>query len=133
MERIAIFSIDMIDYLISYLKLYTRKNLIFLTQIKVIGSQIIFLIFSKKCFSDTIAVCFVCDEKLIEERTRVCSSITPYSNSPFKIKICELMGEDFVVIANNSDYMCKECASLLIQIDKLDHELPILKINFDQL
>lgn len=74
-----------------------------------------------------MAVCFVCDSKLYGERTRVCSSITPHSNSPYPEKIAELVGEDFVIIVTPADHMCKRCSALLIHIDKLENDMKLVK------
>lgn len=74
-----------------------------------------------------MGLCFLCDTKLVGERTRVCSSIAPHSNVPFPEKICELLGEDFVVIVTPSDHMCKKCMSLLTLMDKLENDLQLVK------
>ncbi|VVC34591.1 Zinc finger C2H2-type [Cinara cedri] len=74
-----------------------------------------------------MGVCFLCDAKLFGERTRVCSSITPYSNVPYPEKIVELLGEEFVVIVTTGDHMCKRCTSLLVHMDKLENDLKIVK------
>lgn len=71
--------------------------------------------------------CFLCDAKLIGEQTRVCSSVTPHSNSLFSYKIAELMGEEFVVIVTPDDHTCKKCTFLLIHMDKLENDLKLVK------
>lgn len=71
--------------------------------------------------------CFLCDAKLFGERTRVCSSITPYSNMPYPEKIVELLGEEFVIVVTPADHMCKRCTSLLTHMDKLENDLKIVK------
>lgn len=78
-------------------------------------------------FSDTMGFCFLCDEKLLGEKTRVSSSVTPHSNVPFPEKIAELLGEEFVVIVTPTEYMCKTCTSLLTHVDKLENDLSIVK------
>lgn len=74
-----------------------------------------------------MAVCFICDARLYGERTRVSSSIAPHSNVPYADKICELIGDDFVVIVTPTDLMCKRCTSLLIHIDKLENDVKLVK------
>ncbi|KAL4088560.1 hypothetical protein QTP88_023652 [Uroleucon formosanum] len=74
-----------------------------------------------------MAVCFICNTKLYGERTRICSSITPHSNSPYPEKISELMGEEFIIIVTPADHMCKRCTSLLIHMDKLENDLKLVK------
>lgn len=74
-----------------------------------------------------MAVCFICNSKLFGERTRVCSSIAPHSNASYPDKICELVGEEFVVIVTPADHMCKRCTSLLIHMDKLENDLKLVK------
>lgn len=78
-------------------------------------------------FLGTMGVCFVCDSKLFGERTRVCTSITPHSNVPYPEKIAELMGEEFVIIVTPSDQVCKHCTTLFTHMDKLEHDLRIVK------
>ncbi|CAH1726706.1 uncharacterized protein LOC114120276 [Aphis gossypii] len=74
-----------------------------------------------------MAFCFICDAKLFGERTRVCSSISPHSNSPYPEKIGEVLGEEFVIIVTPADHMCKKCTSLLNHVDKLENDLKLVK------
>lgn len=78
-------------------------------------------------FLDTMGLCFICDAKLYGERTRVCSSITPHSNSPYPEKIAELLGEEFLVLVTPADHLCKRCASLIVHMDKLENDLKLVK------
>lgn len=78
-------------------------------------------------FTGTMALCFMCDAKLHGERTRVCSSISPHSNSPYPEKIGEVLGEEFVIIVTPADHMCKKCTSLLNHVDKLENDLKLVK------
>jgi len=74
-----------------------------------------------------MALCFICNARLYGERTRVSSSITPHCNVPYADKICGLMGEDFVVIVTPADLLCQRCTSNLIHMDKLEHDLKLVK------
>lgn len=78
-------------------------------------------------FSEKMGLCFICDEKLYGERTRVCSSITQHGNVPFPEKIAEIMGEDFLIVVTPADHLCKKCTSLLTHMDKLENELKAVK------
>ncbi|XP_060857282.1 myb-like protein AA [Metopolophium dirhodum] len=74
-----------------------------------------------------MVVCFICDNKIYGERTRVCSSITPHCNIPYPEKIAQLMGDEVVVIVTPADHMCKNCTSLLTHMDKLENDLKLVK------
>jgi len=72
-------------------------------------------------------LCFICNVILCGEQTHICSSITPHSYVSYPEKIGELMGEEFVIIVTPADYMCMKCTSLLIQMDKLENDLKLVK------
>jgi len=55
------------------------------------------------------------------------TSITSHGNVPYPEKICELLGEEFVIIVNTTDHMCVKCTSLMIRIDKLEDEVKLVK------
>lgn len=74
-----------------------------------------------------MGVCFICDIKLLDEQTQVCTSITPHGKLPFPEKIAELMGEEFVVISTPDDHMCKRCTSLLLHMDNLENDVKRVK------
>lgn len=74
-----------------------------------------------------MSLCFICDETLQNERTRVCSSITPHTNTPYPEKIAGILGEEFVVIVTYKDQMCMKCSSLLKHLDKCDNEAKLIK------
>jgi len=74
-----------------------------------------------------MAVCFICDAKLLDKQTQVCTSITPHGKLPFPEKIAELMGEEFIVISTPNDYMCKQCTSLLLHMDSLENDMKRIK------
>jgi len=73
-------------------------------------------------------LCFICNIIILcGEGTRVCSSITPYSYVSYPEKIGELVGEEFVIIVTDADYMCMKCTSLLINMDKLGNNIKLAK------
>jgi len=57
----------------------------------------------------------------------VYSSITPFSNITYPEKIAEIIGDEFVVIVNPADYICFKCNKLLINYDKVDNDLKLVK------
>jgi len=72
-------------------------------------------------------LCFVCDGKLKGKCTQISAGVTPHSNAPYLEKICELLGEEFVIIANSTDHICMKCTSLLLRMDKLEHEVKLVE------
>lgn len=119
-------------YLIEYFTLYTWNKCIFVTQIKVQVQKLYFkfpIIYGFFLFSDTMPVlCFICNIIILcGEGTRVCSSITPHSYVSYPEKIGELVGEEFVIIVTDADYMCMKCTSLLINMDKLGNKIKLAK------
>jgi len=72
-------------------------------------------------------LCFLCNTKLYNERTQVCSRITQHSNETYSEKIAQLMGYEIVNVITPADYMCKSCTSLLTQVGHLESALKHVK------
>jgi len=49
------------------------------------------------------------------------------SNKTLPEILAGVLGEDFVIIINETDYACKNCVSLLNQVGKLERDLKLVK------
>ncbi|XP_026819707.1 uncharacterized protein LOC113558449 [Rhopalosiphum maidis] len=74
-----------------------------------------------------MGLCFVCDEELDGHYVRLATTRTSYGNELLLEKIAGVLGEEFVVVVNNDDLACNNCASQLNQIDKLEIDLKLVK------
>lgn len=74
-----------------------------------------------------MGVCFICERKLCGKRTGVCYSVTPKGHVPFPEMIAELMGEEFVVIVNLTDHICKRCTDLILYFDQATFDMNTIK------
>jgi len=58
---------------------------------------------------------------------QISSSITPHSNVTYLEKICEILGGKRVTIDDSNDYLCMQCTSYIIRMDKLENEVQHIK------
>lgn len=67
--------------------------------------------------------CYLCNLTTDDERTQVCSSVTPRGKALYADKIAEIVGEESVLIITPNDYMCKRCTALLSFADNLEIDI----------
>ncbi|KAE9533289.1 hypothetical protein AGLY_009330 [Aphis glycines] len=78
---------------------------------------------------DTTDLCFICDAELnYNNRVQLTTTHTQLSNKSLPEIFAGVLGEEyFVVILNENDYACKNCASLLNRVDQLERDLKLVK------
>lgn len=71
--------------------------------------------------------CFICDEKVGNDKVHLATGIAPHSKLGLPAKISNLIGDDFVVVVTQSDHVCRRCSALINHMDKLETELSYVK------
>lgn len=80
------------------------------------------------CFSGiNMSSCFICDEKVANDKVHLATGIAPHSKLGLPAKISNLIGDDFVVVVTQSDHVCRRCSALINHMDKLETELSYVK------
>lgn len=74
-----------------------------------------------------MGLCFICNDKLSDKKTRICSSVLPHSNVPCTEIIAEIMGEDYVIILTPNDYLCMKCTYLFDNLERYKNDLIVTK------
>lgn len=80
-------------------------------------------------FIDTTDLCFICDTELnYNNRVQLTTTHAKLSNKSLPEIFAGVLGEEyFVVILNENDYACKNCASLLNRVEQLERDLKLVK------
>lgn len=81
-------------------------------------------------FLGIMGLCYICNGKLFGKQNKVCSGVLPYSNSSYKDKIADILGDEFFVIVTPVDHLCEDCTTLLIRVDKDESDLKLIKDSF---
>lgn len=71
--------------------------------------------------------CFICDEKVGNDKVHLATGIAPHSKLGLPAKISNLIGDDFVVVVTQADHVCRRCSALINHMDKLETELTYVK------
>ncbi|EDW18255.1 uncharacterized protein LOC6582066 [Drosophila mojavensis] len=81
--------------------------------------------------SDAAARCYVCDEPLLASQTQtaVTDMCTTHTSTKFPNKLAQLVGEGFLVIVCNEDFVCSRCTNLVNYFDRLENDVERVKAN----
>lgn len=81
--------------------------------------------------SDAAARCYVCDEPLLASQTQtaVTDMCTTHTSTKFPNKLAQLVGEGFLVIVCNEDFVCTRCTNLVNYFDRLENDVDRVKAN----
>lgn len=81
--------------------------------------------------SDAAARCYICDEPLLvnQTQTSLTEMCTTHTSTKFPNKLAQLVGEGFLVIVCNEDFVCSRCTNLVNYYDRLENDVERVKTN----
>lgn len=81
--------------------------------------------------SDAGARCYICDELLLSNQTQspLTEMCTSHTSTKFPNKLAQLVGEAFLVIVCNEDFVCSRCTNLVNYYDRLENDVERVKSN----
>ncbi|ALC44195.1 pzg [Drosophila busckii] len=81
--------------------------------------------------SDAGARCYICDEllQLNQTQTSLTEMCTTHTSTKFPNKLAQLVGEGFLVIVCNEDFVCSRCTNLVNYYDRLENDVERVKSN----
>ncbi|XP_062128248.1 uncharacterized abhydrolase domain-containing protein DDB_G0269086 [Drosophila sulfurigaster albostrigata] len=81
--------------------------------------------------SDGVARCYICDELLLgnQTQTSLTDMCTTHTSTKFPNKLAQLVGEGFMVIVCNEDFVCSRCTNLVNYYDRLENDVERVKSN----
>ncbi|KAJ8877735.1 hypothetical protein PR048_022190 [Dryococelus australis] len=71
--------------------------------------------------------CFVCDKEVAGSGVLLLMGQTLHSHTGLPTKIGQLLGEEFVVVVQTEDVLCRRCEVLLNHLDLLEVEMVVVK------
>lgn len=72
-------------------------------------------------------VCFVCGGSVSDVEIYMSVGKTSYSKTTYPTKICQMVGDDIMVVVSKDDKLCKRCATLIDRFDQLEIDLLEIK------
>ncbi|KAH8415582.1 hypothetical protein KR222_005625 [Zaprionus bogoriensis] len=81
--------------------------------------------------SDAGTHCYICDELLLASQTQtsLTDMCTTHTSTKFPNKLAQLVGEGFLVIVCNEDFVCSRCTNLVNYYDRLENDVERVKSN----
>lgn len=81
--------------------------------------------------SDAGVRCYICDEPLLTTQTltSLTDMCTTHTSTKFPNKLAQLVGEGFLVIVCNDDFVCSRCTNLVNYFDRLENDVERVKSN----
>lgn len=81
--------------------------------------------------TDSGVRCYICDELLLptQTQTSLTEMCTTHTSTKFPNKLAQLVGEGFLVIVCNEDFVCSRCTNLVNYYDRLENDVERVKSN----
>ncbi|KAI5738832.1 hypothetical protein M8J77_011714 [Diaphorina citri] len=73
--------------------------------------------------SEDVPFCFVCDHPICGSYFNLSQCVTEQSHTKMSTKLAQMVGEEYLVVIEEPDVICRSCWSILNTMDRLESQL----------